>query len=427
MIRRPQARVLTLRGARLWKGGALEPCSLHVAERRGRGRQRRRRAEGSRPRRARDPARDGERARSPRLLDLPGPGPSAVSERVRLDRRRGVRAHRSRDGGRVGRPAPGPAVPRGVCATCWPGSPPSPTTIPTIARSRAPTFRCASSRATTSRTRPASRPPCGGRIARPTAGSPGWSMPRKERTSGAAPSWTCSSRPTCSGRTRSWSTASRSGRATRDGWPRPAPAWCGVPKPTAGSTGPPRLSPSSVPPGCASGSAATARPPVSAIRSRTWPRRARRECSRTPSSSISPLAAARKSPGFRWGRRKPARPPISWPSTRWRPGSAGDRRAVALVLVRGRPVYGDPALLDALGVDWTAGHRRRRGARPGRAACAPGRGPGAAASDVVRGVVARGCGLLGMCSIQRGQIPSASRRRGPPPPSAAARSWPCRR
>lgn len=30
---------------------------------------------------------------------------------------------------------------------------------------------------------------------------------------------------------------------------------------------------------------------------------------------------------------------------------AGDRRAVALVLVRGRPVYGDPALMDALGVE----------------------------------------------------------------------------
>jgi cytosine/adenosine deaminase-related metal-dependent hydrolase len=31
---------------------------------------------------------------------------------------------------------------------------------------------------------------------------------------------------------------------------------------------------------------------------------------------------------------------------------AGDRRTVALVLVRGRPLYGDPALLDALGVEW---------------------------------------------------------------------------
>jgi cytosine/adenosine deaminase-related metal-dependent hydrolase len=31
---------------------------------------------------------------------------------------------------------------------------------------------------------------------------------------------------------------------------------------------------------------------------------------------------------------------------------AGDRRAVALVLVRGRPIYGDPALMDALGAEW---------------------------------------------------------------------------
>jgi cytosine/adenosine deaminase-related metal-dependent hydrolase len=31
---------------------------------------------------------------------------------------------------------------------------------------------------------------------------------------------------------------------------------------------------------------------------------------------------------------------------------AGDRRAVALVLVRGRPVYGDPELMEALGAEW---------------------------------------------------------------------------
>jgi cytosine/adenosine deaminase-related metal-dependent hydrolase len=31
---------------------------------------------------------------------------------------------------------------------------------------------------------------------------------------------------------------------------------------------------------------------------------------------------------------------------------AGDRRAIALVIVRGRALYGEPGLLDALGVKW---------------------------------------------------------------------------